>query len=182
MANTNNRFQADGRFDKTPALELQDVPVYAKNFRGLDKYGYNPNHDKSFRVMLDPERFDIDEMKAQGWNVKERQKAEGHEDDPDMFYLDVAVKFNEYGPIIHQMIPNEETGKYRRVLLDENSIGNLDFMQITDCNLKIGHGKTWFRDGRYGIKAYLNKGQFAIQPSKFDEYFDVEEDDETPFD
>lgn len=180
MANANNRNQADGRFDKTPHLVLKDVKISMRNFRGLDRNGFNPQHRRTFWLLLDPERFDIQAMMNDGWNIKEIQKREGHEDDPTMFRLEVEVRWDNFPPVIHQ-VTKLENGKYKRTLMTEKSSEVFDSSDIVNCNLEIGHGKTWYMNGKYGIKAYLKKAQIEVAVDEWDSYYDWDEDDECPF-
>ena len=179
MANVNNRNQADGRFDKTPNLKLNEVKIAMRNFRGID-YGYNPTHRRSFWLLLDPERFDIEAMKNDGWNIREIKPREGHEDEPIMYRLDVEMRWDNYPPVIH-MVTKQPSGKYKRTLMTEKSAELFDGSEIVNVNLEISHGKTWFKDGRYGIKAYLKKAQIEVVTDDFESYYEWDDEDESPF-
>ena len=72
--NTNNQ---KGKYDDTSNLIFEDAKIIFRNFRGED-YGYNPQHKKSFSVLLDPEDFNIEDMRADGWNVKQMRPREGY--------------------------------------------------------------------------------------------------------
>ena len=180
MANVNNRNQADGRFDKTPNLKLNEVKITMRNFRGLDYSGYNPQHKRTFWLLLDPERFDIDGMRADGWNVREIKPREGHEDEPQMFRLEVEMRYDILPPIIH-MVTKQSNGKYKRTLMTEKSAELFDSSEIVNVNLEISHGKTWHKDGRKGIKAYLKKAQIEVITDDFDTYYEWDDEDESPF-
>lgn len=182
MANTNNKNREEGRFDKTPNLKLTEAKITMRNFRGLDYNGYNPQHKRTFWVLLDPERYNIEKMQADGWNVKEIKPREGHEDEPQMFRLEVEMRYDVLPPIIHQ-VTKQENGKYKKTLMTEKSAELFDSAEIVNVNLEISHGRTWFMNGRYGIKAYLKKAQIEVVTDDFDDYYAWEDDeDEVPFD
>lgn len=182
MANVNRSNQQAGEFDKTPNLKLTGAKITMRNFRGLDYNGYNPTHKRSFWLVLDPERYDVEAMKSDGWNVKEMKPREGHEDDPVMYRLEVETRWDKYPPVIHQ-VSKQENGKYKKTLMTEKSAELFDSADIVNVNLEISHGKTWYKDGRKGIKAYLKKAQIEVVVDDFDSYYDWDdEDDEVPFD
>ena len=180
MANVNRNNQV-GEFDKTPNLKLTEAKITMRNFRGLDYNGYNPLHKRTFWLLLDPERYDVDKMKQDGWNVKEIKPREGHEDDPIMYRLEVEMRWDNYPPIIHQ-VTKQDNGKYKKTLMTEKSAELFDSAEIVNVNLEIGHGKTWYKDGRKGIKAYLKKAMIEVVTDDFDDYYAWDDEDEVPFD
>lgn len=181
MANVRNNHQV-GEFDKTPNLKLTEAKITMRNFRGIDYNGYNPQHKRTFWLLLDPEKYDIEAMKADGWNVREIKPREGHEDDPLMFRLEVEMRWDILPPIIHQ-VTKQESGKYKKTLMTEKSAELFDSAEIVNINLEISHGKTWYKDGRKGIKAYLKKAMIEVVTDDFDDYYAWEDDeDEVPFD
>lgn len=181
MANVNRFNQQVGEFDKTPNLKLNEVKIAMRNFRGLDYNGYNPLHKRTFWLLLDPERFDIQAMQDDGWNIREIKPREGHEDDPVMYRLEVEMRYDNYPPVIH-MVTKKDNGKYKRTLMTEKSAELFDSAEIVNVNLEISHGKTWHKDGRKGIKAYLKKAQIEVVTDDFDTYYDFEDDDFTDVD
>lgn len=185
MANVNNRNQADGRFDKTPNLKLNNMKITMRNFRGQD-YGYNPTHKRTFWLLLDPERFDIQAMKDSGWNVREIKPREGYEDEPMMYRLEVEMRWDVMPPVIH-MVTKKDNGKYKKTIMTEKSAELFDSAEIANVNLEISHGRTWFMNDKYGIKAYLKRAQIEVITDDFDTYYDFDDEDftddeEVPFD
>jgi hypothetical protein len=156
------------------------MKITMRNFRGQD-YGYNPTHKRTFWLLLDPERFDIQAMQDDGWNIKEIKPREGHEDDPVMYRLEVEMRWDNYPPVIH-MVTKKENGKYKRTLMTEKSAELFDSAEIVNVNLEISHGKTWYMNGKYGIKAYLKKAQIEVVTDDFDTYYDFEDEDFTDVD
>lgn len=177
MPNVNNRNQSDGRFDKTPNLVLKGIKIAMRNFRGLDYSGYNPTHKRTFWLLLDPERFDIQAMKDSGWNVREIKPREGYEDEPMMYRLEVEMRWDVMPPVIH-MVTKKDNGKYKKTIMTEKSAELFDSAEIANVNLEISHGKTWFMNGKYGIKAYLKRAQIEVVTDDFDTYYEFDDEDD----
>ena len=91
------------------------------------------------------------------------------------------MRWDNYPPIIHQ-VTKQDNGKYKKTLMTEKSAELFDSAEIVNVNLEIGHGKTWYKDGRKGIKAYLKKAMIEVVTDDFDDYYAWDDDDEVPFD
>lgn len=183
MANNRNS-RTD--FDKTENLVIEGAKITFVNFRGLDPNGYNPKHEKSFALTLDPDRFDIDAMRRDGWNVREREPKEGYEDAGILYYLPVTVRFDNFPPTIYLVTRiggSDEKPKYKRTRLDEESCFMIDTARIANVNLEISHGRTYDFGGKVGIKAYLKKMYIEIEEDRLDAMYDWgdDDDDENPF-
>lgn len=180
MAINQNRIPfGEGKYDRTPNLTLEHVKIAKKNFRGINHNGYNAQNKKTFWVILDPERFDIQAMQAQGWNVREIYRDEEHQDEPVMYRLEVEMKWDRKPPTITQVI--KEDGKIRKVPLTEKAAECLDTSKVTEAILEIGHGSTYSINGKTGIKAYLRRGYFETEVDPWDKYY-ADEDVDSPFD
>ena len=82
-----------------------------------------------------------------------------------------GVKLTEY---------SVQAGKRKRVKLDDDTIGQLDYADIVKVNLEVS-GYTWNVDGRSGIKAYASILHVFVKPNPFAD--DLEDElDEVPFD
>ena len=176
-----NRNETEGRFDNTPNLIMKGAKIIFRNFRGKD-YGYNPNHKRTFSILLDPDETDIEAMREDGWNVKPIKPREGYEDEPQMFKLEVEVRWDKYPPSIWQITSNgeDENGnkKYSRTKMDEESVGTFDTAEIVNVNVEISHGKTYSCNGKVGIKAYVRKMQIEVVQDEFDSFYDFDDEDD----
>lgn len=180
-----NRNQNRNDYDKTANLVVENAEIIFRNFRGIDR-GYNPKHEKSFSLLVKPERFDIEAMKNDGWNLKALKPREGYEDEPVNYHLPVTVRFDNFPPRIYLVtkVSNEgEKPRYRKTLLDEESAFMIDTAEIANVNLEISHGKTYDFNGKVGVKAYLKTMYIELVEDRFDSLYDfVDDDDECPFD
>ena len=182
MANRNQQTRND--FDKSANIVVQDAQIIFRNFRGIDR-GYNPKHEKSFSLLVNPERFDIDAMRDDGWNLKQLKPREGYEDEPVNYHLPVTVRWDNFPPIIYLVtrVGEGEDGapKYRRTKLDEETSFMIDTAEIASVKVEIGHGKTYDFGGKVGIKAYLKKMYIELVEDRFEDEYDFVDDEEDPF-
>lgn len=148
--------------NRIPNLVLQDaVTIYRTNFEGREEQ-YNRKGDRNFNVLIPPHL--VDPLLDDGWNIKATKPH--HEEDIVEHYLQVAVSFDPYPPIIF-MVTNQKT------ILDENTVVLLDAAYITSMDVII-NASTWEVNGKSGIKAYLKKGFFNIEQDELDDkYNDV---------
>lgn len=182
MANRNQNTRSD--FDKTDNLVIENAEIIFRNFRGIDR-GYNPKHEKSFSLLIKPERFEVESMKADGWNLKPLKQREGYEDEPVNYHLPVTVRFDNFPPRIYLVTKVSSEGekpRYRKTLLDEESAFMIDTAEIANVNVEISHGRTYEFNGKVGIKAYLKTMYIELVEDRFDALYDFEDDDECPFD
>lgn len=173
--NTNNQ---KGKYDDTSNLIFEDAKIIFRNFRGED-YGYNPQHKKSFSVLLDPADYNVEDMRADGWNVKQMKPREGYEDEV-AFHLPVEVRWDNFPPaiwLITQTGVNEDgEPKYKRTRLDEESSFVIDTAEIVRVNVEISHGRTYDFNGKTGIKAYLKKMYVELVQDRFDQLYDWDDE------
>lgn len=175
-----NRNQTRNDFDKSANIMVDDAQIIFRNFRGIDR-GYNPKHEKSFSLLVSPERFDIDAMKADGWNLKQLKPREGYEDEPINYHLPVTVRWDNFPPIIY-LVTKVDDGKHRRTRLDEETSFMIDTAEIASVKLEISHGKTYDFQGKVGIKAYLKKMYIELVEDRFEEAYDFVDDEDAPWD
>lgn len=182
---TNNRRQERNDYDKTENLVIENAEIIFRNFRGEDRYGYNAKHEKSFSLLIKPDRFDVDAMKADGWNLKALKPREGYEDEPVNYHLPVTVRWDKRPPriyIVTKVSVKDEKPRYRKTLLDEETAFMLDTAEIAKVRLiEISHGKTYEFNGMVGIKAYLKEMYVELVEDRFDDLYDWDDDDENPF-
>ena len=127
--------------------KLEDVRIVFRNFSGIEKE-FNEKGKRNFSIVLNPDVAAA--MKADGWNVRERQP-KPRDDDPNpdiMLHLPVSVSYKGRPPAIWMITSRGRTH------LDEDTVGLLDFADITKVDV-ILHPYAWEAAGNTGIKAYV---------------------------
>ncbi len=149
------------KFVKNVTLEnARILPGQFKNFSG-EKDKYNPQGRREFCIVLDTETADA--LVEEGWNVKQLDPRD--DDEAPTPYIKACIRFDNIPPTIYMV-----TGKNnKKTLLTEETIGNLDYVQIeyADIILSPYCWEMETKDGvNSGIKAYVKTM-----------YVKVEEDD-----
>ena len=149
--------------EKLKPIIIRNAKTMYRNFSGAETK-FNKAGDRNFCVVLDDLEF-ARKLQEEGWNVRWRQPRD--EDDTEMAYLSVAVKFNRIPP---QILMVTQKGK---VALDESSIDKLDWLEFTNVDLIINPSK-WEVSGKSGIKAYLKTLAVTIYEDELiTEYSDI---------
>lgn len=147
MANVNN-------------INIEGAMIIWKNFSG-ERDKFNPGK-RGFSVVIDdPET--ADDLRKEGWNVKERPLPEGADDSEREWTLPVKLNMNRYTQV--WLI----VGKHKN-LLDEDTISQLDVVDIVNCDLSI-RPYEWEMNGRTGITAYVDSMYVTIRENKFAEKY-----------
>lgn len=128
-------------------VQIDEARIIYRNFAGAPSK-FNREGDRNFAVVIDDQDI-ADALTEKGWNVKIKPPRE-EGDDPFM-YLPVKVKFNERGPRVY--LQNDLGGR-NRVMLDEETVGMLDHVDITNVDLDI-RPFDWDVQGKTGRTAYL---------------------------
>ena len=111
-------------------VQIDDARIIYRNFAGAPSK-FNREGDRNFAVVIEDQ--DIAEaLTEKGWNVKIKPPRE--EGDEPFMFLPVKVKFNERGPRVY--LQNSLGGR-NRVTLDEDTVGILDNVDITNVDLDI---------------------------------------------
>lgn len=131
--------------------------THPRNFRGLKYLPYNPNGERTFTIIVDPEQVDINDLLEKGWNIKQGKK---RDDDPDYvpnYYLRVKVKYHPLDSSLSRLNPRVlKISGGNELPMDENNIGDLDKDEIVKANVTIS-GR-WNDSPTYrGVTAYLKK-------------------------
>lgn len=147
MANVNN-------------INIEGANIIWKNFSG-ERDRFNPGK-RGFSVVID-DAVMADELKQEGWNVKERPLQEGADPSEQEWTLPVKLNMNRYTQV-WLIVGNHKT------LLNEDTVVQLDVVDITDCDLSI-RPYEWEMSGRTGIAAYVDSMYVTIRENKFAEKY-----------
>ena len=147
MANVNN-------------INIEGANIIWKNFSG-ERDKFNPGK-RGFSVVID-DAVMADELKQEGWNVKERPLQEGADASEQEWTLPVKLNMNRYTQV-WLIVGNHKT------LLDEDTVAPLDVVDFVDCDLSI-RPYEWEMSGRTGITAYVDSMYVTIRENKFAEKY-----------
>lgn len=147
---------------KLSNISIEDAQLVFKNFSGKEGK-FNPPGKRNFCVVLTPEI--ANDLRADGWNVKESQsRVEG--DDP-LLYLPIAVAFGDYPPKIILITSHGKTK------IGEDEVNTLDWADIETADVIINPYQ-YEVNGRSGVKAYLKALYVTIREDQFEsKYFDI---------
>ena len=150
-------------------VQIDDARIIYRNFAGAPSK-FNREGDRNFAVVIEDQ--DIAEaLTEKGWNVKIKPPRE--EGDEPFMFLPVKVKFNDRGPRVY--LQNSLGGR-NRVTLDEDTVGILDNVDITNVDLDI-RPYDWDVQGKTGRTAYL---QAICVTQEVDRFLDRYAEQESP--
>ena len=136
-------------------IAIEGAKLLFRNFEGAEDK-FNRAGDRNFCVSLTQEK--ADELSAQGWNVR---VIEPHDDyDDPLFYINVAVQYKNIPPKIYLVTSRGKT------LLDENTVGEIDHIDIANADLIISPYH-WEVNGKRGVKAYLKTAYITMEEDEF---------------
>lgn len=147
MANVNN-------------INIEGAMIIWKNFSG-ERDKFNPGK-RGFSVVID-DTVMADELRQEGWNVKDRPLQEGADDSEQEWTLPVKLNMNRYTQV-WLIVGNHKT------LLDEDTVSQLDVVDIVSCDISI-RPYEWEMNGRTGITAYVDSMYVTIRENKFAEKY-----------
>jgi hypothetical protein len=142
------------------SINIEGANIIWKNFSG-ERDRFNPGK-RGFSVVID-DTVMADELKQEGWNVKERPLQEGADPSEQEWTLPVKLNMNRYTQV-WLIVGNHKT------LLNEDTVAQLDVVDITDCDLSI-RPYEWEMSGRTGITAYVDSMYVTIRENKFAEKY-----------
>lgn len=149
-------------------LTIENCRIIFRNFSGKEKK-FNPAGVRNFSVVLDAET--AMSLKDDGFNIKERPPKDPQ--DELLYTLPVAVRYDNFPPNIYLICGKKKT------LLDEDSVGSLDYATITNVDLTISCSH-WETAAGSGIKAYVKSMYVTIErdelAAKYSEYDDDEDE------
>lgn len=138
-------------------IVVENARILFRNFKG-EESKYNPKGNRNFCLLIDDPNLERD-LIADGWNVKYLQPLDPG--DPEQPYIKVKVAFGNYPPKIHMISGGHRT------LLDEESVGILDWAEIENIDLTISPYH-WDVSGRQGVTGYLKTMWVVIREDEFE--------------
>ena len=141
-------------------INIEGATIIWKNFSG-ERDRFNPGK-RGFSVVID-DAVMADELRQEGWNIKERPLQEGADPSEQEWTLPVKLNMNRYTQV-WLIVGNHKT------LLDKNTIAQLDVVDIIDCDISI-RPYEWEMSGRTGITAYVDSMYVTIRENKFAEKY-----------
>ena len=141
-------------------INIEGATIIWKNFSG-ERDRFNPGK-RGFSVVID-DAVMADELRQEGWNIKERPLQEGADPSEQEWTLPVKLNMNRYTQV-WLIVGN------RKTLLDENTVAQLDVVDIIDCDISI-RPYEWEMSGRTGITAYVDSMYVTIRENKFAEKY-----------
>ena len=150
-------------------VQIDNARIIYRNFAGAPSK-FNREGDRNFAVVIE-DRDIAEALTEKGWNVKIKPPRE--EGDEPFMFLPVKVKFNDRGPRVY--LQNSLGGR-NRVTLDEDTVGILDNVDITNVDLDI-RPYDWDVQGKTGRTAYL---QSICVTQEVDRFLDRYAEQESP--
>ena len=150
--------------EETKTFMVEDAELVYLNFSGKEN-PYNKEGYRNFGVIV-PEEL-AQQLADDGWLIKEYKRDLDEGDEPRLF-VPVSVRFDRYPPRV--ILQTEKT----RTQLDEDTIGTLDYANMKNVDL-IARAHIWGRDGRGGIKAYLQTMFVTIEEDYLEKKYAINE-------
>ena len=150
--------------DKRQAIVMEDVRIMFRNFSGKGNR-YNREGSRNFCVVIPEENYD--DFSEPGWNIRELKPRD--EGDEPLRYTQITVNYLNSPPKIVLV-----SGK-KKTILDEESVGILDWADITHVDLII-NPYVWEINDASGIKGYVKTMYVTVYEDEFESrYYDDSE-------
>lgn len=152
-------------------LVIEGAKLIFRNFSGKGDQ-YNREGDRNFNVIIDDENI-AKRLAEEGWNIKVRPPRE--EGDDTLYRMPVKVNFDSDYPPKIWLVTKRATN-----LLNEDTVGDLDFAEIRNADLIISPYH-WEVNGTSGIKAYLKTMYVTIEEDVFADKYCRDDSGSLPF-
>lgn len=140
-------------------ISIANARIGFRNFSGKESR-YNQEGSRNFCVFLDTDI--AKKLQEDGWNVRWLQPR--NEDEAPQAYMQVAVSFKHIKPTVVQITHRGKT------MLDEDTIGALDWAEIANVDLII-RPYNWAVNNSHGVKAYLKSMYVTLNEDEFAEKY-----------
>lgn len=147
-------------------LVVENARIAFRNFSGKETK-FNRAGNRNFCVIFDRETGE--ELQEQGWNLRILKPRD--EEEESEYCLSVSVAFGKIPPKLFMI-----SGK-KKITLDEDTIGNLDFAEIENVDVII-RPYNWEVNGKTGVKAYVHTLYVEIREDRFASKYDFINDPE----
>lgn len=145
-------------------LIIENARIMYRNFSGKPSK-YNTEGMMNFCLVI-PDAELADRLRDDGWNIKVKTANDEYED--DLYYTQVAVRFDRIPPNILMI-----TKKKRTRLDNEESVKCLDWAEIETVDV-IVHPSRYTNNGG-GVKGYLKSMYVTIREDVFADKYAEEE-------
>lgn len=150
-------------------IKIEDKDIKEVRFRNLSGAPgmYDRGGSPNFWIVLNDDKAkELEDLDIEGQRLNIRWKANADQDlEPR---LQLFARYDNFPPQIYKVTSKGVT------LLDQDSVGSLDYDEIMHLDLEI-NPYHWKRpNGEEGIKAYIKTAYFTIaEDSFFDKYSDL---------
>lgn len=147
-------------------LQFDDVEIKWPNFSGTpDKF--NRDGKRGINIII-PDEETKEAIEAEGYTVK--TKAPNEEYDEPLYYLPVKIKYHDDEELQHlDPVIILITGR-RQNDIDEESIDNLDHINILEIPHMDISPYDWEVNGKTGRSAYLKKAIIVQEVDRYHNY------------
>ena len=143
-------------------ITIENAKIIFRNFSGAETR-FNRAGCRNFGVIIDDEEM-ANHLREVGWNVRVLEPKE--EGDKPTYYMQVTVSFDVIPPKVFLITRN------RKTCLDEDTIGSLDYAEISNVDLVI-RPYNWTLANKTGVKAYLKTMYVTIVEDEFAAKYDA---------
>lgn len=145
-------------------LVVENARIAFRNFAGKESK-FNRSGNRNFCIIFDKETGE--QLLEEGWNVRILKPRDEY--DEISYALQVSVSYRNIPPKIYMI-----SGR-KKVELDEDSIGTLDYAEIVNVDAII-RPYNWDVSGKTGVKAYAQTLYIEIEEDRFSSKYDFDDE------